>query len=359
MPPRMIRDGLIDSERFNQLDYDEQVFYTRLLLSVDDAGRFDGRPAVLKAKLFPLGFKVYTDPVQRGLLAVQKHNLAIVYQVDGLPYIQILRWRRAGSSTYSKWPGPDGSFDIRYVTLVTRDGKTLFVDTSLISAHVVGPNERLTPEQVRDAVDPMPRGYGPPAQGVYVKKRSFHGDGDGDGDGDVYPPTPHRGDERAVAALPLDPETYAKHPDLRTLHGCIYLRGITLEMFLRCKGRRHPMMDFHAACRKAVEKAEIDGGVPKPGGFLDWQFSMFEQEHRTAILAKETERKRRDSELSAMVNFIVEMKTDGTSAALAALDRQRAAFGRLWGVEFVAEAERMAAEKEPVAAVGVGTTKGD
>lgn len=133
MPNRLIREGLVDSERVNNLDYDEECFYHRLLLKADDAGRYDGRLQVLRSHLFPLGYKTHSDPVLRGIDGCQREGLIKVYEVVAHEYIQVTNWRKAGAAKISKWPGADGTYAIRFVMMPTNQGPKEFVDTSVRS----------------------------------------------------------------------------------------------------------------------------------------------------------------------------------------------------------------------------------
>ena len=53
MPQRFLRPGITTSRRWNSLDWDSQSFYIRLLTLVDDYGRFDADPQLLKSYAFP------------------------------------------------------------------------------------------------------------------------------------------------------------------------------------------------------------------------------------------------------------------------------------------------------------------
>ena len=54
MPNRILREGILDSDRVNKLSWGAEVFYRRLMSVVDDFGRFDARIDLLKSKLYPL-----------------------------------------------------------------------------------------------------------------------------------------------------------------------------------------------------------------------------------------------------------------------------------------------------------------
>jgi len=54
MPTRYLKPGIRDSEAIDALSPLTEVFYYRLLVTVDDFGRFDARPAMIKAQCFPI-----------------------------------------------------------------------------------------------------------------------------------------------------------------------------------------------------------------------------------------------------------------------------------------------------------------
>jgi len=110
MPDRIIKESICTSDTLNQLTDFEERFWHRLVVNCDDYGRFDARPAVLKARLFPLidgkTQKNMTDTLNR-LASV---GLVELYEVDGKPFLHVVTW-----DTYqrirakrSKFPEPDG-----------------------------------------------------------------------------------------------------------------------------------------------------------------------------------------------------------------------------------------------------------
>lgn len=96
MPSRIIREGIITSERVNLLDAQAEVFYRRLLNKVDDYGLHDARPSILLATLYPLQLsKVREVNIVRWLAEVESANLVRLYVVDGKSYLHVLD---------TKWP---------------------------------------------------------------------------------------------------------------------------------------------------------------------------------------------------------------------------------------------------------------
>ena len=54
MPNRILKESICTSDTIDQLSWFEEVFFYRLIVNCDDYGRMDARPAILKARLFPL-----------------------------------------------------------------------------------------------------------------------------------------------------------------------------------------------------------------------------------------------------------------------------------------------------------------
>ena len=53
MPTRILRDGIIDSRAVNALSEPGEILYRRLMSIVDDYGRFEADPELIRARCFP------------------------------------------------------------------------------------------------------------------------------------------------------------------------------------------------------------------------------------------------------------------------------------------------------------------
>jgi len=131
MPNRVIRDGFLDSEKVNRLDWFAECVYHRLLLAADDAGRIDGRTDAMVSRLFPLRGRVRASDVDESLHELHQAGLIRSWTSEGHQVVQVTNWRRCGRALYSRYPGPDGSYAIEYIDRETRDGNVSFVITSL------------------------------------------------------------------------------------------------------------------------------------------------------------------------------------------------------------------------------------
>lgn len=108
MPNRIIRDGILTSERVASLSWEAEVFYRRLLSLVDDYGLADARPSVLRSALYPLQLdKMSECNIQRCLAACEKAGLILLFTRNGKSFLMV---RNFGQSLRSapKCPLPDG-----------------------------------------------------------------------------------------------------------------------------------------------------------------------------------------------------------------------------------------------------------
>jgi hypothetical protein len=122
MPTRLLRDGILDSAAVNTLSFPAEVFYRRLMSVVDDFGRFDGRAAVLRGRLYPLKIDTVREAdIARWIAECEKAGLIALYAVDHKPY---LLFHRLGTprAKESKYPPPPAD--------VTAGRKHLFTDAN-------------------------------------------------------------------------------------------------------------------------------------------------------------------------------------------------------------------------------------
>lgn len=115
MPNRILREGILESQRVNRLTESEEVFYRRLMSIVDDYGRYEAHPSLLLARLYPLKLNQKGEAdVARYLNATTGQRLAFTYQAVGKVFLQLLSFRQQTRSE-SRFPSPDAkqlkSFD--------------------------------------------------------------------------------------------------------------------------------------------------------------------------------------------------------------------------------------------------------
>lgn len=107
MPKRIIRDGILTSDKFNELKkWEQEAFFFRLMLIVDDYGRYDGRPVVLRSAMYPMKLETMRETnIERCLDALEAAGLVRLYLVKGKRYLEIVNFGQRIQSK-PKWPGP-------------------------------------------------------------------------------------------------------------------------------------------------------------------------------------------------------------------------------------------------------------
>lgn len=106
VPNRILRDGILSSERVASLGWPAEVFYRRLMSVVDDFGRYYATPMLLRAACYPLHLdKVSDADVGKWLEATQKAGLVSVYPAsDGKRYLQMADFRQQMRAKDSRYP---------------------------------------------------------------------------------------------------------------------------------------------------------------------------------------------------------------------------------------------------------------
>lgn len=108
MPKRFLKPGLTTSEHWNGSSFESQSFYIRLITLVDDYGRYDGRPQILRAHCFPLQEKMSLKNIEEMCIDLVKNDLATFYSRDDKIIIQLLRWEENPRSE-PKFPAFDSN----------------------------------------------------------------------------------------------------------------------------------------------------------------------------------------------------------------------------------------------------------
>lgn len=109
MPNRILKESICTNEQIDKLSpFDEIVFY-RLIVNADDYGIFDGRPSILRSRLFPLK-DIRNSQIENAIHNLASVELVSTYEVDGKPFVRLLGWERNQQirARKSKYPGPDG-----------------------------------------------------------------------------------------------------------------------------------------------------------------------------------------------------------------------------------------------------------
>lgn len=109
MPTRYIKESIKTSDSIDRLTWFEEVLFYRLIVSVDDFGRYDGRASIIKNMLFPLKENVTLASIERALQSLSSVHLLELYTVDGRRFLRLIKWTSHQSpprATKSKYPDP-------------------------------------------------------------------------------------------------------------------------------------------------------------------------------------------------------------------------------------------------------------
>lgn len=108
MPSRIIKQSICTSESMASLTWFEQVLFIRLIVSADDYGRFDARPAIIRGALFPLDDGVTVKAIRDALHKLSTQGMINLYEVGGKPTLELTAWCKHNKprAKESKYPAP-------------------------------------------------------------------------------------------------------------------------------------------------------------------------------------------------------------------------------------------------------------
>lgn len=110
MPNRILREGILTSERVNLLSPNAELFYRRLQSVVDDYGRFSANLSLLRASCYPLKLdSVKEDSISKHLAECVGARLIVLYTVADKAYLELQDFRQQVRAKVSKYPSPDGN----------------------------------------------------------------------------------------------------------------------------------------------------------------------------------------------------------------------------------------------------------
>ena len=92
MPNRIIKESLCSSEKIASLSDFEFRLWVGLITQVDDAGRGDARPAIIKGRVFPFRERLSIKDIDAALQALAAKGCVSLYAVDGKPYFLFPGW---------------------------------------------------------------------------------------------------------------------------------------------------------------------------------------------------------------------------------------------------------------------------
>lgn len=106
MPNRVLRD-CTDSEKINMLDVHAERFFYRLIMIVDDYGRYYAHAGLLRSRMFPFQIdKIREADITRSMAACQEAGLIVFYEVAGKWYLEINDFKQRLDKAKEKYPSP-------------------------------------------------------------------------------------------------------------------------------------------------------------------------------------------------------------------------------------------------------------
>lgn len=134
MPNRILKESICTSETLDKLNDFQENFFYRLIVNCDDYGRMDARPAILKARLYPLRERLTLKDIDGALRALAAVSCVEVYEVDGKPYLQLPSWEvhQTIRAKKSRYPGPESG-----VKAIASNCKQLQADVPVIQSNPI------------------------------------------------------------------------------------------------------------------------------------------------------------------------------------------------------------------------------
>lgn len=114
MPNRIIKESICSSEKLAKLSDFEFRLWVGLVTFVDDAGRGDARPAIIKGRVFPLRERVALRDIETALANLAANGCVSLYEADGRPYFWFPSWRthQRVRDCKPKYPEPPSLIDL-------------------------------------------------------------------------------------------------------------------------------------------------------------------------------------------------------------------------------------------------------
>lgn len=109
MPNRIIKDSISKSEKVSGLTDFQFRLWVHLITYVDDYGRGDARPAIIRGACFPLRDRMTNKDIEKGIADLAGAGCVGLYKVDGKPYLYFPNWdkHQRVRQKVSKFPSPD------------------------------------------------------------------------------------------------------------------------------------------------------------------------------------------------------------------------------------------------------------
>ena len=108
MPSRLIKDSIHTSESVNAMTDFQFRLWVSLITYVDDYGRGDARPEVIKGTCFPFRERLTKKEINDALAGLAGIGCVGLYEVDGKPFLYFPNWEKHQTirNKRSKFPEP-------------------------------------------------------------------------------------------------------------------------------------------------------------------------------------------------------------------------------------------------------------
>jgi len=107
MPTRYLKPGIRDSDLIDKLSPMAETLFYRLIVTVDDFGRFDARPSMIKSQCFPVKDAITPKKCAELLEELAQVGVVVLYKVGEKPCLQLLKWDNKPRASASLYPAPD------------------------------------------------------------------------------------------------------------------------------------------------------------------------------------------------------------------------------------------------------------
>ena len=109
MPNRILKESICTSDSIDSLGWFDEVLFYRLIVNCDDFGRFDGRTAVIKNRLFPLKDNLTLKNVEQAINKLARAGLVTLYESEGKPFLFLPTWNEHQTirAKRSRYPEPE------------------------------------------------------------------------------------------------------------------------------------------------------------------------------------------------------------------------------------------------------------
>jgi len=114
VPNRILKDSICVSKDILRMSWFEEVFFYRLIVTVDDYGCYFASPAILRGKMFPRD-SVTDAQVEKAMNTLSSLGIIRTYTVEDESYLEIVTWdkHQTRRAKHRKYPSYEESDEYR------------------------------------------------------------------------------------------------------------------------------------------------------------------------------------------------------------------------------------------------------